>query len=226
MLKYFTKGELMLWIGSVAVIFVSFFGFGGDGYLSLAASILGVTSLIFNAKGNPIGPLTMIIFSLMYGAISYECAYYGEMATYIGMTLPMSVFALVSWLQNPYKGNRAQVTVSRLRDKQWALMVLLTIVVTVAFYFILEALNTANLIWSTVSVTTSFMAAYLTFLRSPYYALAYAANDVVLIVLWSIMSMVDRSYLSVLVCFVVFLVNDLYGFYNWKKMEKVQKTGT
>lgn len=50
-------------------------------------------------------------------------------------------------------------------------------------YFILRAFNTANIIPGTISVTTSFVAVYLTFRRSPYFALAYAANDVVLIVL-------------------------------------------
>ena len=75
---------------------------------------------------------------------------------------------------------------------------------------------------STVSVATSFFAAYLTFLRSPYYALAYTANDIVLIVLWVISSFQDPSYLSMVACFVMFLFNDLYGFFNWLKMQRKQ----
>ena len=94
--------------------------------------------------------------------------------------------------------------------------------VTAAFYFILKALHTANLIPSTVSVATSFLAVYLTFRRSPYYALAYAANDVVLILLWTLAAIEDLSYLSVIICFVMFLANDLYGFLNWRKMQKKQ----
>ncbi len=43
----------------------------------------------------------MIIFSLLYGIISYTFSYYGEMITYLGMTMPMAVFALISWLRNP-----------------------------------------------------------------------------------------------------------------------------
>jgi len=94
--------------------------------------------------------------------------------------------------------------------------------VTVIFYFILGALGTANLLISTFSVTTSFLAVYLTFRRSAYYALAYAANDLVLIVMWIMATLADSSYLSVVVCFVVFLVNDTYGFINWRRMEKRQ----
>ena len=66
-------------------------------------------------------------------------------------------------------------------------------------------------------------AVYLTFTRSPYFALGYAANDVVLIVLWVLASIKDFSYISVVICFVVFLVNDIYGFVSWKRMQKTQQ---
>ena len=48
----------------------------------------------------------------MYGVISFSFSYYGEMITYLGMTLPMAVFSLVTWLRNPYQGNKAEVEVS------------------------------------------------------------------------------------------------------------------
>ncbi len=48
------------------------------------------------------------------------------------------------------------------------------------------------------------------------------ANDVVLIVLWVLASVEDKRYVSVVVCFAAFLVNDIYGFYSWKRMEKRQ----
>lgn len=101
--------------------------------------------------------------------------------------------------------------------------ILLTIVVTGVFYFILKEFHTANLVPSTISVTTSFLAVYLTYRRSEYFALAYAANDIVLIILWGLASMDDSSYLSVLLCFVVFFVNDIYGFINWSRMKKRQR---
>ena len=102
-------------------------------------------------------------------------------------------------------------------------MIPATIAVTVIFYFILRAFGTANLLTSTVSVTTSFAAAYLAFKRSPYYAIAYILNDIVLIVLWSMAAFEDISYLSVIACFIAFFINDAYTFINWKKMQKKQR---
>ena len=74
-------------------------------------------------------------------------------------------------------------------------MCVLGIVTTLVFYFILSAFDTPNLLFSTLSVTTSFMAAYLTFLRSPYYGVGYGLNDIVLIILWILASIEDISYL-------------------------------
>ena len=220
---YFSKEELALWGSSAGLVLVSFFLFDREAYMTLAASLIGVTSLIFNAKGNPIGQALMILFSLLYGLISYTFSYFGEMITYLGMTGPMALFALIAWLRNPYQGNRAEVAVNRLKKRELVLMYALTVLVTVGFYFILDYFHTANMIPSTLSVTTSFIAVYLTFRRSPYFALAYAANDVVLILLWTMAALEDISYLSVIICFVMFLVNDLYGFVSWKRMEKRQQ---
>ena len=221
--SYFSKFELALWGASVVAITAAFCLFDGSQYLTLAASLIGVTSLIFNAKGNPFGQFLMVVFSFFYGYISFTYDYFGEMMTYLGMTMPMAAFALVSWLRHPYRGKKSEVEVNRLGKNEIALMSLLTLAVTVAFYFILRHFHTANLLPSTLSVTTSFAAVYLTFRRSSYFAVLYAMNDVVLIVLWILASRENTSYVSVTVCFAAFLVNDAYGFYNWKRMERQQK---
>ena len=219
---YFSKTELALWSVSVIFIIISFCVFDRESYLTLSASLIGVTSLIFNAKGNPIGQALMIVFSLLYGIISFTFAYYGEMITYLGMTMPMALFALISWLRNPYNGNKAEVKVNSISKKEQVLMWVLTAIVTVVFFYILRYFNTANIVPSTLSVTTSFIAVYLTFRRCPTFALAYAANDIVLIVLWVMASVYDTKYISVVVCFVAFLVNDIYGYINWQRMKRRQ----
>ena len=222
MKRYFTKAEWLLWGSSVTLILAAFLLFDRENYMTLLASLIGVTSLTFNAKGNPIGQVLMIVFSLLYGVISYRFAYYGEMATYLGMTGPMALLALISWLRNPYQGNKAEVAVNRIGRLEWAFLLILSAVVTVIFYFILEHFGTSNMLPSTLSVTTSFIAVYLTFRRSPFFALAYAANDIVLVILWCLAAAYDSSYVSVVMCFALFLINDVYGYISWRRMEQRQ----
>lgn len=220
--KRLSKFEWILWLTSVTVTIASYL-VNGDGALNLIASLIGATALIFVAKGLVIGQALCIIFATLYGYISFECRYFGEMITYVFMSGPMALFSLITWLKHPYENGGGEVKVRKhLSALDIFTMIGLTILVTVIFYFILKYFGTANLILSTVSITTSFLACWLTMLRSPYYALAYAANDIVLIGLWVSVLITDLSYLPMVICFVVFLANDIYGFYNWKRISKRQ----
>ena len=205
------------------VIMTAFFVYDGVKYLNMIASLIGTSALIFCAKGNPFGQVLIIIFASLYAYISLSFKYYGEMITYLGMSLPMAVVALISWLKNPFKGSRAEVKVNTISKKELIFAFGLSLVVTLVFYFILKALGTANLVISTVSITTSFLAAYLTFRRSEYFALAYALNDIVLIIMWIMAMTSSVEYISVVICCIVFLVNDTYSYINWSRMKKRQK---
>ncbi len=223
--RYLSRFEWCLWSLSMVVVTVSFFFGDRSNVLSLIASLLGVTALIFTAKGDVMGQALCVVFSILYAIVSYDLQYYGEMITYVGMSAPIAAFSVISWLRHPYAADRAEVRMVRLARKKVLLTLALTAAVTVAFYFILKALDTAELLVSTVSVTTSFLAAFLLFLRSPWYALAYAANDIVLIVLWVIAAVGDLSNLPMVACFSMFLFNDLYGFFNWLRLRKRQDAG-
>lgn len=220
--KRLTKFELLLYIISVTIVTVAFLIPEKKDYLNLVASLIGVTALIFLAKGYVIGQVLIVAFSVLYGIISFCFKYYGELITYVFMTLPMAILAMISWIKNPYK-DTGVVKISRVTKKALIILSLLSVVVTVIFYFILDYFNTLSIFWSTISITTSFVAVSLTFLRSPYYAIAYATNDIVLIILWTLATMESVSYFPMVICFAVFLFNDIYGFINWIKMEKGQK---
>ncbi len=221
--KSLSKFEWGLWLFSIVFTLFSYFFGNGGGFLNLIASLIGATALIFIAKGHIFGQILVVIFASLYGYISFTFRYYGEMLTYVFMSAPMAVFSIVTWLKNPYKKGGAEVKVrKRLEAMQIIIMLTLAVLVTIVFYFVLKYFNTANLILSTFSITTSFLACWLTMLRSPLYALAYAANDIVLIGLWIYACVSDISYLPMVVCFIVFFVNDIYGYYNWCKMQKRQ----
>lgn len=220
--KDLSKFELALWLTSAFLVTLSFILSPNKDYLTLIASLIGVTSLIFIAKGYVFGQALTLIFSVLYGIISFFFRYYGEMLTYLCMTAPMAVMSIVSWIKNPY-GETKEVTIRRMTGRQILVMSIFTVIVTIIFYFILKYFQTANLFFSTLSVATSFLACYLTFMRSPTYALAYAANDIVLIVLWTTATITNIAYLPMILCFFTFFFNDIYAFFNWRKMEKRQQ---
>ncbi|HEY8423694.1 MAG TPA: nicotinamide riboside transporter PnuC [Clostridia bacterium] len=219
--KDLNKFELGLWLFSIITISVLFLIEPQKDYLTLVASLLGVTSLIFISKGHFFGQILAAAFAIFYGIISYYFGYYGEMIMYFGMSLPIAVMTAIEWFKNPYKES-SEVAVNAMTAKDITIMLILTASVTAVFYFVLKALKTSNLIASVVSIATNFSAAYLMLKRSSFYAIGYAINDIVLIVLWVLAAVQNISYLPMIACFVIFLINDIYGFYNWRRMKKRQ----
>ena len=207
--KELSVKEWWLWSISMLIVTVSNLVGGSFDVLTLAATWVGAQFL-------------MVAFSILYGIISFRFRYWGEMITYLGMTLPMAVWSAVTWLRNPSAGSKSEVAIRKLEKKHFLFLLVLSIVVTGAFYFILRWLETPNIVFSTLSVTTSFLAASLTMLRSSYYALGYAANDLVLIVLWGLAAAKDPVYIPVIINFMIFFMNDMYGFISWKKRERTQ----
>lgn len=218
-IKDLTKKEWGLWIASIGTILTANILSGNMDILTIAAACIGITSLILAAKGNVWAQILMIVFSILYGILSWQFRYWGEMITYLGMTLPMAVWSTITWIRHPAE-NGKEVAIQKLRPRHiWGLLFWGTIT-TAVFYYILRALDTPNLVFSTISVTTSFLAAALTMLRSSYYALGYASNDLVLIVLWILASLESPEYIPVAVNFAIFFLNDMYGFIRWKKRER------
>ena len=219
-IKSLSKAEKTRWIISLITIILSPYLFSERDTLTIIASAIGATALIFVGKGDAIGQLLTIIFAVIYAIISFRFHYYGEMITYVGMTTPSALWAMIVWLKNPYSAR--EVKVGKMTKAKCCLLAVSAVIVTLIMWRVLVYFNTANILFSTISVTTSYLASMLTVLRSPYYAVCYAANDIILIVLWTLASMADISYFPMVLCFLIFLINDLYGFINWKRMKNRQ----
>ncbi len=222
-MKNFTRFEIVLWAVSVLVVTASFIIGGNFRVLTLITSLIGVTALIFVAKGDVTGQVLTVMFSMLYSVISFEFTYYGEMITYMFMTAPIAAMSVYTWIRHPEEKGKREVSIARLTLKKTIMLCITAVIVTVIFYFILRYFNNANLFFSTVSITTSFLASALMLFRSSAYALAYGANDIILIILWVMASLEDTAYLPMVMCFAMFLANDIYGFYSWQKRKKLQE---
>lgn len=105
-IKDLTKKEWGLWLTSLLIIAVSDIISGDIDFLTLTAAWIGITSLIFAAKGNVWSQVLMIVFSILYGIISWRFRYWGEMITYLGMTMPMAIWSMITWIKNPAKNGK------------------------------------------------------------------------------------------------------------------------
>ena len=185
---------------------------------------MGVVSVLTVAKVLVIAPFINIVYNILYAIISIIQGYYGEAIIYIGLMIPICVLSIISWLKNKNKENTDVVEVNKIKGKEYTYLAIATVLATVAFYFLLKVLNTNQLIISTISLVTSIVASYLMLRRCSYYALGFILNDVILIILWSLVVVESGiGYLPTVISFSVFLINDIYGLIHWKWEEKKQQ---
>ena len=220
--KGFERKEWILYGLSLLVVVGSNFFSNNIDFINILASILGVTTLIFIAKGRVFGQVLAVLFGVLYSISALRLKYYSEIITYLGMSVPIAIFSIITWLKNPSGNNDGAVKIRKFSIREFLFLLLLTSIVTLTFYFVLKALNTPSLLVATISISTSFAASYLLLRRISCYAIAYVLNDVVLIVLWSIASLENLENLTMVACFTMFLLNDLYAFVRWKLREKQQ----
>lgn len=228
-IKKLTKFEWALWLISIAAVGISAavsFSLFPDtiDWLTLAASLIGVTSLVFLSKADVWGQILSIAFNVTYALAALNNRFFGETIIYFCLHLPIAVFTLTVWLRNRFKKEDTVIKIAKTSPVKTIIVCFIGAAVTVGAIFLLRYLDTDSLALSTVSVFTSFVALSLMVLRSPYYALVYAANDVVLIILWTISAVASPANAVMVACFIAYLANDLYALYNWRRIRRAQKT--
>ena len=211
----------MLAVSLIAITVAFFLGEEKDP-LSLLTSLFGVVSVLFVAKGLILGQYLTVIFLALYATLSFRAAYYGELILVLAITLPSALVAIITWLKNPSK-ERGKVQVNKISGKEWGVMLVAVLGITVGAYFLLKALHTAQLVVSTVSFITSLSAAYLLVRRSEYYAVFYILNDVILIILWSLALAEGQHVLPSIISYCAFFLNDAYGFIDWRRRARQQQ---
>lgn len=221
--KDWTRFEIYFLIISLLIITICFILGTDKNRLSLAASLLGVVTVLCGAKGLIFAPIINIIYNILYIILSYSQRFYGEVLIYIFMMIPLNVITIISWGKNKSKENENIVAVNKISKNEYIILSFITIVVTFGFYYLLKVLNTNAIVISTISLVDSFLASYLLLRRCSNYAFAYIVNDIVLISLW--MHAIKNNgiaYLPMVITFSIFLINDIYGLIIWKKREKLQ----
>lgn len=222
-LSYFSIFEWCLWLLGIISVTVSFACADSRDIFSFLSSILGLTSLILMAKGNFIGLIFGIVFAVLYSIFAYTQRYYGEMIIYSCIYLPLKISAIIIWIKNKFGKNKMEVTVNAIKPLEWVISSIVIALITVGCYFLLEKINTDNLIVSTVSFVPSLAATYFMLRRSEYYSICYIFNDIVMVTLWSLKLSNGLEALPSVIAFSFFIVNDLYSFINWRKIKKKQR---
>ena len=222
LLKEWTIFEKILLFGSIIVISSVGLVFKSD-LLTTSCSLLCIITVLLIAKGKNIGQVLGVLVTIMYSVVAYKNKYYGEVLINLLLMLPLYIIGIITWINHKDKKTNF-VEINSIQKKEWIIVAIVFICAFIGIYNLLKFFNTNELIVSTISVLVSIFAAYLQMRRSRYSFSFYLINDIVLMFLWGI-PVIHGNYtlFPILLNPMVNFINDMYGSYNWKRTEKIQK---
>ena len=222
LLKEWTIIEKILLFGSIIVISSVGLVFKSD-LLTTSCSLLCIITVLLIAKGKNIGQVLGVLVTIMYSVVAYKNKYYGEVLINLLLMLPLYIIGIITWIN--HKDEKTNfVEINSIQKKEWIIVAIVFLGIFIGIYNLLKFFNTNELIVSTISVLVSLFAAYLQMRRSRYSFSFYLINDIVLMFLWGI-PVIHGNYtlFPILLNPMVNFINDMYGSYNWKRTEKIQK---
>jgi len=220
-MKDWTLLEKCLLFGSVVLVSVVGILFRSD-LLTTICSIVGITTALLLAKGKNLGQIFGLLIVALYSIVSFKNGFYGEVIIYLCIMLPMYIIGIISWIKHQNKDTNT-VEVNKIKIKEWIIVFIVSVIAFVGIYYLLKLFNTKELFISSLSVIDSLFAIYLGVRRSKYSFYFYVVNDLILIILWGL-PVIGGSLILLPMVFnpTINLINDIYGIYNWKKLEKIQ----
>lgn len=222
LLKDWTKFERILLIGSIIIVCIVGFVFKSE-LLTIFCSIIGIITALLLAKGKNLGQVFGLLITVLYSVVSFKSRYFGEVLIYLCLMFPMYIIGIITWINNKNKETNS-VEINTIKKKEWLIVSIIFLFILIGIYYLLKLFDTSELIISTISVIASLFAIYLQIRRSRFSFSFYLINDIILIILWGVPVIKGSLILVPMVINpMINFINDLYGFYNWRKMEKIQK---
>lgn len=215
-----------LWLVTFTLVNVYLFFAWDDTILGLITSISGMLCVVLVAKGKVSNYYFGIIQTGTYAYISYGYGLYGEVMLNALFYFPLQFVGIYLWknhkTEHTVKGEEIQI--SSLTKKGWGITLSVFLVIFVLYAYLLEKLG-GNVVWiDSASTTLSVIAQILMLKRLTEQWLFWIAVNVLSIALWvKALILQDGNDVSMLVMWSAFLINSIYGYYNWSKVYKQQK---
>ena len=213
---------ILISVGFLAIVFTSIF-LDVSWYLIINA-LLAIFCVFTQAKGKVITQFLGLIWSAFYIYIAYKFHYYGEVILTIVAVIPMYIYGIIHWLKNK-KGDSDEVVIrQQFSKKEWLALIIGLAVGFVVIYFLLKALNTAQLLISTASFILLLLAMYMLIRRHKWNLVPFLLQDIINPLFWIPVIVAGQTgYVIMLIHLLFQIIYDIYGTIEWNKKAKAQK---
>ncbi len=212
-----------VWLLSFTAVNIFLFFAWHDTWIGLTASLTGMLCVVLTAKGKISSFYFGLINIFAYSYVAFSSKYYGDVILNLGYFLPMTFVGIYYWNKNLNNDESTkEVLVRKLRWRDKVIWFIVSLAVLYIFGLLLQLVKgTLPFVDSTTTVF-SIVATILLNKRYVDQWFYWILVDIWSIVMWVFIFIRDGNQISMLVMWSAFLVNALYGYYNWNKMEKKQ----
>ncbi|WNS73696.1 nicotinamide riboside transporter PnuC [Bacillus sp. DTU_2020_1000418_1_SI_GHA_SEK_038] len=215
-----------VWLLTFTLINIYLFFAWDDTILGLITSISGMLCVVLVAKGKVSNFYFGIIQTGTYAYISYGYGLYGEVMLNALFYFPLQFVGIYLWKQHTtaIKIKGEDIQIKALTKKGWIATLTSFLIIFVLYALLLQKIG-GNVVWIDSATTTlSVIAQILMLKRYTQQWLLWIAVNVLSIVLWvKALILQGGNDVSMLVMWSAFLINSIYGYYNWTKVYKKQK---
>ncbi|WP_235424638.1 nicotinamide riboside transporter PnuC [Chelonobacter oris] len=224
-----TRFEI-IWISCFLSIQIAIFAVQPDSILATVAAITGILCVIFVSKGKISNYIFGFISVTCYAYISYTFKLYGEMMLNLLVYVPVQFIGFYMWRKHMHTKNVAhkieydEVLAKALTLKQWGIVIAASAIGTFAYTQLLHNLGSALPALDGVTVVLSIVAQILMILRYREQWALWIIVNLLTISLWTAMWIKNgETSLPLLVMYIMYLWNSIYGYHNWARMVKTQQ---
>ena len=208
------------WLIIFTLINVAVLIYSKEGILGFTASVTGMLSVILVAKGKISNYYFGVINVVIYGFISYNSKYYGEAMLNILYFLPMQIIGFMMWRRNNVNIDESkEVKAERMTAKEIILWSVLSGIAVIVYGIILKKLNNTLPMADSFTTVLSVTAMILMVKRYIEQWIVWIMIDIVAIYMWLFI----KSDYNITIMWIAYLVNAVYGLYNWAKLYRRER---
>ena len=212
------------WLITFTAVNIYLFFAWGDTWIGLIASLTGMLCVILTTKGKISNFYWGLINILAYSYVAWQSKYFGDVGLNMLFFLPMTFPGIYYWKKNYSRVNASERVL--VKSLKWRDKIIWFSVSLAALYIFGIFLKFIHGTLPFVDSTTTIFSIVATILLTKRYSdqwFYWIMVDVWSIVMWVYIFLRDGNQVSMLVMWSAFLVNALYGYYNWRKLERSQK---
>jgi nicotinamide mononucleotide transporter len=222
--EYFADWDLYerIWLIVFTCIIIVLSIYWKDSFTGILASLTGIWCVVLIAKGKIANYYFGIVNVVAYAYVAFGSQYYGEVMLNMIYFLPMQFVGIYLWRKRRVSNKKDDVKVIYMSNKQRIIWSFITIAGTILYGFFLKYLG-GNLpfIDSSSTVMSVIAMILMVFVFVEQWVL-WILVDIVSIIMWFTVMIKGGNDVAVLVMWVAFLVNAIYGLYNWIKLARKQ----